>query len=379
MLLTRHYNIFVLSLSNIVSSRFVSQPAGGVRQGQTFWAVPESVTSSEATPFFFNNVSYQHGYDDDDDGTRSGSEFHESSRWNDGLFDCFRLGLFHPTVWNALCCPQLLMGQVLTRLNMTWLGEERIKTMENIYFTSTTGTPTRTRVRPATRPNCWSRRSTFTQVLMVVCLYWILTTALAPPKVTDDKGHDVILVPSLMIPKSPLASSNTNTTTTYIGAEPVLVPHSKKHKGKESKEDKELNHTRKFLYNTISWIFGLYTLVVLTRLRRAVRQRYGILSAAAFDGFGEDFCISFWCGCCSVAQMARQTCDDDDVAACCTTTGLKPKTTTTTSIMNSNASQPPPTHHRSSYLDKQHNELPTIMVQQVGAYKVHTEEVVMTV
>jgi Cys-rich protein (TIGR01571 family) len=39
-----------------------------------------------------------------------------AGEWNDGLFDMFRHGFFHPALWNALCCPQVLMSQVQTRL-----------------------------------------------------------------------------------------------------------------------------------------------------------------------------------------------------------------------------------------------------------------------
>jgi Cys-rich protein (TIGR01571 family) len=70
-----------------------SQPQGGVKEGQLI------------------RVPFQKDH------------FEETKRWKDGLFACFRYGIFHPSLWNALCCPELLLSQLLTRLNMTWLAE----------------------------------------------------------------------------------------------------------------------------------------------------------------------------------------------------------------------------------------------------------------
>jgi Cys-rich protein (TIGR01571 family) len=43
-------------------------------------------------------------------------------KWKDGLCSCFRLGIFHPTHCNAWLCPQVLLGQLLTRMKMNWLA-----------------------------------------------------------------------------------------------------------------------------------------------------------------------------------------------------------------------------------------------------------------
>jgi hypothetical protein len=84
--------------------------------------------------------------------------------------------------------------------------------------------------------------------------------------------------------------------------------------------------------------FAAYTWYVLAKLRAAVRVRYRIPPRAAplVPGCVEDACVSFWCGCCSVAQLARQTADcdnEEDVAAgCCTRTGLAPPRTSSPSV-----------------------------------------------
>jgi Cys-rich protein (TIGR01571 family) len=46
-----------------------------------------------------------------------------TGRWKDGLCDCFKLGLLHPHVWCAFFCSKIAMAQVMTRMQLTWLGE----------------------------------------------------------------------------------------------------------------------------------------------------------------------------------------------------------------------------------------------------------------
>jgi Cys-rich protein (TIGR01571 family) len=76
-------------------------------------------------------------------------------------------------------------------------------------------------------------------------------------------------------------------------------------------------------YRLIGWAFTIYTWVVLTRLRRSVRLVFEIPVRYKYLGQLEDFCIAFWCGCCAVSQMARQTCDyDEHSGACFSVTGV---------------------------------------------------------
>jgi Cys-rich protein (TIGR01571 family) len=42
--------------------------------------------------------------------------------WKDDFMDCTRFGIFHPSFIMACCCPLILLGQVMTRLNLDWLG-----------------------------------------------------------------------------------------------------------------------------------------------------------------------------------------------------------------------------------------------------------------
>lgn len=53
-----------------------------------------------------------------------------TGRWKDDLFGCLSKGLYHPTkglchasLLCACCCPEILMGQVMTRMSLNWCGK----------------------------------------------------------------------------------------------------------------------------------------------------------------------------------------------------------------------------------------------------------------
>ena len=78
-----------------------------------------------------------------------------------------------------------------------------------------------------------------------------------------------------------------------------------------------------YLSTIVSGLFGLYTFIVMIKLRMAIRAKYGIPEQSC-NGC-EDSCCIFWCGFCSTVQMAHQTADYEEVRAiCCNSTGLPP-------------------------------------------------------
>ena len=82
--------------------------------------------------------------------------------WKDGLFECCKFGFFHPSLWNATCCPQILLAQISTRLRLNWLGDAY------------------------TYNGDWKR--TFRIVLGIVVGYWALCILFAP------KQPEIVLV-----------------------------------------------------------------------------------------------------------------------------------------------------------------------------------------
>jgi Cys-rich protein (TIGR01571 family) len=45
-----------------------------------------------------------------------------TGRWKDELCDCFTEGICHPSLWCSCCCSCIAMGQIMSRMQLTWLG-----------------------------------------------------------------------------------------------------------------------------------------------------------------------------------------------------------------------------------------------------------------
>jgi len=72
-------------------------------------------------------------------------------------------------------------------------------------------------------------------------------------------------------------------------------------------------------------------LYIIVCTRRAVRKRYeiqeenctGLVPCSIDPGLCEDLACAFFCGCCTTAQLARQTTDyETQTAFCCSDNGL---------------------------------------------------------
>uniref|UniRef100_A0A7S2IA07 Uncharacterized protein n=1 Tax=Helicotheca tamesis TaxID=374047 RepID=A0A7S2IA07_9STRA len=224
-----------------------------VYNGQTFPVTvpPEGVTQGQkfTVPFTVVEATVIHG-------TADSSPLR---RWKDGLCDCCKYGCCHPHFLCAWCFPALLMGQVLTRMKMSWCGN---------YASESE----------------W--RSTYRYIIYTFIAYVVISSLTAPPPPEYEYINDELVN---VAPDGPLWQS--------------------------------------IVYNITNAAFGLYTLFVLIKLRRAVREKDEIPEKRCKGC--EDCCCVFWCGCCTVAQLARQTADYDvQEATCCSDTGLKFSPTT---------------------------------------------------
>lgn len=186
--------------------------------------------------------------------------------WKDGLCDCCSLGPCHASFWCAWCCPQIAMAQVLTRMKMSWLGER----------------------------NSAQASNTFRMTVCVVIAYYVVSSILAPPKpipqITGEGDDDL------------------NIQVEWI------QPH--------------VNGLQLLLYYMVNIAFGLYSLIVLVKLRAAVRERYSLPNLTPCGDTLEDIFCACCCGCCTVSQLARHTADyHERRAVCCSSTGLPDKPT----------------------------------------------------
>lgn len=195
----------------------VTVPKGGVIKGQKF-EVP-----------FIQSTQFSPSY----------------GKWKDDLCNCCSFGPFHPSFLNAMCCPLLLLGQVMTRMEMNFCGLP--------------GSPEQV-------------QNTF-KYLLYIWLGYVVVGVFFGPKDTAEDDDDV---------------------------QPINPIYS--------------------LYGSFLMI---YTLVLMYRTRRAIRERYDIPDETTCR-VTNDCCCSFWCGCCTISQMARHTADyDTSPAHYCTKTGVR--------------------------------------------------------
>lgn len=251
----------------------VTVPAGGVRSGQSFEVpfvpmkkavavativqIPQHEPTSEATPMLSTAASH------DSANGNCNQRSTPLGEWKTGLFDCFSHG-FHPSLINAMCCPQILMAQVLTRMKLGCCGlpDPNANAYKNVTASWIIGSLV-----------VWYFRTKWKSCADVDT---ISSSQLETLKVITDKhGHQKILDRHVDVP---------------------FVDAAHSHCKKSTKSDLQ----------TLNWIWFWMTVLVLARLRQAVRKKHAVAGYTPL-GFFEDLLCAFYCGCCTVSQLARET------------------------------------------------------------------------
>jgi Cys-rich protein (TIGR01571 family) len=180
-------------------------------------------------------------------------------RWRDGLCDCCVLGCCHAHLCLACFCGTCALGQVMTRMNLSPFAEPYI--------------------RGTSHTRRWTTCGILSVVALVMCIGLnSLAMVVTPHPYVDEDG---VIQPD-PTPPSPFWR---------------LVYH----------------------LLLVSWV--LYILLAICKTRAYVRQTYGIPETSCRGC--EDCCCTFWCGCCTITQMARHTADYRTYhGACCSSTGL---------------------------------------------------------
>lgn len=222
-------------------SFMVQVPPGGVEQGQKF-SVPmpggkESIDESLIRP----RISVPVG------------------QWRDGVGDCCKFGCFHPLFWNAIFCVPITAAQVMTRLQLTWLGN------------------------PA--DNSWEARGTFRIIGSMVLSYFII-----------DRLMGIYIFGTIFYGwKSPYEEELDEIAVLLI-------------------------YVRRILFCAY-FLFG--HVYLLKKLRAHVREKYAIPDVYGCPNGCEDLCCAFFCSWCTAAQIARHTADYETYrSVCCSDTGL---------------------------------------------------------
>ena len=181
--------------------------------------------------------------------------------WRDGLWDLFRHGYCHRTCWLSCCCTTLAAGQVISRLQVTWMGY------------------------PPEHNNHSGPGVTnaFRKLLFITLSYWVTRVfLLVIIEALDPNGY----------------------TPEWIEPPPAY-------------------HFFCEVDNVLIIGFMLFTAIILRNLRLHVRTRYAIPEADYCPSGLEDTCCSLLCPCFVAGQMLRHTADYDTYSPrCCSETGL---------------------------------------------------------
>jgi len=203
--------------------------------------------------------------------------------WNSGLCACCKYGCCHPALWCACCFPMLFMGQLLTRMKLTWFGDATTAASSSSYSSPSD-----------------AYKNTFCTVAMIWVGSSLLTSLLYCP----------LQIPNVR--EAPLLKQEQDLVF------PTL----------DMIENPECPYWRYCIGQLVPFVTGVYTLLVMMKLRNAIRTEYHIHEGKCNNECGDCCCI-WCCGCCTAIQLAHQTTNYDEVAAaCCTSTGLFSPSTT---------------------------------------------------
>lgn len=291
----------------------VTVPPGGVKEGQIFSvpvvppsntaetevipvavavAVPLSETSpmlaSSSSPYQNRTAALPTVFQEEEDVPPTNAPL---GFWNTGILDCCAEGCCHASLCNACWFPQILMGQVLYRMKLDWCGNP-----------STSG---RRRQRQRYKWSAW--------MWFWLTIVYIIARIRLRECATD-----------------PASTSASSTLKNFSRQGGNFVQNQNQYQNFvsiENKINKAARKTRKFshcyrdttdLLQAVNVTWFIFAVFVLMKLRRAVRRAYRISQCLC-----EDLFCAVFCGCCTVAQLARQTADyNRHRAYCCTNTGL---------------------------------------------------------
>jgi len=187
-------------------------------------------------------------------------------RWRDGTFDCCNFGCCHPVFCLTLWFTPVALGQILTRMKLNWIG---------------------TPLSPETKKAAWTA---FRVMAALFVGYQVLDTFLY-----------------YLVQDYVQVQYNANTGEyTYANDIPMWA------------------NIVDAMRHCLTLAYGLVILFATIRARSHIRAKYDIPEQCCTGC--EDFCCGFWCGVCSICQMARHTADYRSYnAACCSETGLDPR------------------------------------------------------
>ncbi|KAL7430702.1 hypothetical protein ACHAXH_004422 [Discostella pseudostelligera] len=331
--------VFEAMYENIIFD--VTVPEGGVTKGQRFIvpfvpppppppaAVATAILGEDGDMITSATVAAIPSMED----ASSRSNNIPMGKWRDNLFDCFHYGFFHPALWCACLFKPCLLGQLLTRMKMSWLGHRYHRFEAGGGASSLDDS----RIELDER---W--RYTFRNVVVVTAIFFVVTSFLSSMEEEDvitppmEEGEDFDEYIQRVVADAIQANDEDDTTSKETLASSID--------------------------SFLSFAYGTYITYVMIQLRATMRHVYAIpeqFCKCWYALFGtnqrqrldggtdegnvcgncgyisercctadvpvgwEDICCAFWCQCCVLGQMARHTVNyDERNALCCNEVGV---------------------------------------------------------
>jgi Cys-rich protein (TIGR01571 family) len=262
----------------------VRVPDGGVKAGQEF--------AAQVIDDGFHHKRRSTDNDNMDSSTIKNNPHNiPVGHWRDGLFDCFTLGLCHVQCCLTWCCSWCALGQVLTRLNLSWTAapfiddddeedNDYVKQADDGDESSTSG-----RRRNSDTDGTISAY----KILFIIGLLELLV-----PSIYTEPGKWTIMFGK----EDRYKAAADSTSTLAYASDPLAMLSS--------------------LWNLL--LFFLFFVLVM-RMRSYVRHRYRIPETICAGC--EDCCCAYFCAPCVICQAARHVTDYETYPAdCCSETGL---------------------------------------------------------
>ena len=253
---------FVAQVDHGGSKEYLVQVPAPVCRGETFWAT------------IIRQRRHDHDHSNHDASSPLGT-------WRDGLFlDCFRFGIFHPSLCMACWCSPLLLAQVMARLDLNMWGQRPLAVDDKLLgWTKQQNLHDSSNAKRQSTP--WTPLECMTALL--VLHFGVIETALSIVVMAQIHARNEGVIP--VVP-----------TWTYV----LLGVRAA---------------CRMALF--------VYLVTAATRTRQALRHQHEI--APPLHGCAKDACLVAACLPCVTAQMARHTADyETHDATCCSPTGLSP-------------------------------------------------------
>jgi len=243
----------------------VTVPKGGVEKGQRFYIpVPTNALPSNNIPNYTGGAA----------ASSSDQVSIPVGHWRDGILDCFKHGVLHSTLWLSCCCAPCAAGQVITRLNLDWLGRPVQSVAES------TG----------------AYKKIFAYVVSYIVirglLYWYLFYEEFEREIAFEEGY-----------MNTPPASRYEYAINYADEPPVI------------------DYVIAWTYDLMHYVYYFVAVRMIWNTRTSLRAKYAIPEQVPVL---EDLACACVCPCITTAQMLRHTTDYERYqSALCTENGLK--------------------------------------------------------